>query len=80
MDELKTLESLGVTLPTPAALFAMLLFSLIGYAAYRYGKRLELPIPKWLGVALMFYPYAVSETWMLYVVGVSLCAGLYIWR
>ena len=28
----------------------------------------------------MFYPYAVSQTWLLYVVGVVLCAGIYIDR
>jgi hypothetical protein len=30
----------------------------------------------WLGVALMFYPYAVSGTVALYAVGLALCAGL----
>ena len=25
----------------------------------------------------MLYPYAVSETWMLYAIGAALCAALY---
>jgi hypothetical protein len=39
MDELSTLQSLGLTLPTPAYLFGIILFSVIGIAAYRYGKK-----------------------------------------
>jgi hypothetical protein len=30
-----------------------------------------------LGIALMLYPYVVSQTWLMYVVGVALCAGVY---
>jgi hypothetical protein len=25
----------------------------------------------------MAYPYAVSRTWLLYAVGIALCAGIY---
>ncbi len=80
MDEIKTLNSLGLTLPTPAYFAGMIIFSIIGMAAYYYGKKASLRNPKWIGVALMFYPYAVSETWVLYVVGCVLCVGLYIYR
>ena len=80
MDELKTLESMGFTLPSPAYLFGALLFGIIGYAAYRYGKRASLETFKWTGVVLMLYPYAISETWLLYVVGAALCVGLYVSR
>jgi len=80
MDELKTLETLGFTMPSPAYLFGLLLFSIIGYAAYRYGKKTSATTTKWLGVAIMLYPYAVSETWQLYAVGAALCVGLYATR
>jgi len=80
MDELKTIEDMGFTLPSPAYLFALILFGVIGFAAYRYGKKASLPAIKWLGVALMLYPYAVSETWQLYAVGLALCGALYFWR
>ena len=67
-------------MPSPAYLFGALLFGLIGWAAYRYGKKLSIESVKWIGVALMMYPYAISETWLLYVVGGGLCAALYFLR
>jgi hypothetical protein len=77
MEELKTLESLGFAMPVPAYLFGLFIFGIIGFAAYRYGKKVSLQTFKWIGVALMFYPYFVSATWMLYGVGLLLCVGLY---
>lgn len=77
MDELKVLESMGFTLPSPVYLLGAIVFGIIGYAAYRYGKKTSLEITKWIGVALMFYPYLVTETWQLYSVGAGLCVGLY---
>jgi hypothetical protein len=77
MDELSALQSLGLTLPSPAYLFGVVAFGLLGWAAYRRGKKAQRPRTKWLGVALMLYPYAVSRTWVLYLVGAVLCAGLY---
>lgn len=76
MDELKALESLGFTLPTPAHIFGAILFGIIGIAAYRYGSKSSIAPARWLGIALMLYPYAVSETWLLYVVGTALCAAV----
>jgi hypothetical protein len=80
MDDLKTLEAMGFTLPSPAYLFGAILFGIIGYAAYRYGKKTALERTKWLGVALMLYPYLISATWLLYLIGAGLCVGLYFSR
>ena len=80
MDELKTLETLGFAMPSSSYLIGVIIFSIIGFAAYRYGKKAEEGSIKWLGVALMLYPYVVSETWMMYAVGVCLCVGLYVAR
>lgn len=77
MDDLHALDSLGLTLPSPAYLVGALVFGLLGLAAYRSGKRAGRPLTKWLGVALMLYPYAVSAVWLLYAVGVALCVGVY---
>lgn len=77
MNDLNSLQSLGLTLPSPAYIVGALLFGLAGLAAYRVGKRAERPRTKWLGVALMLYPYGVSEVWVLYAVGFALCAAIY---
>ncbi|WP_114969592.1 hypothetical protein [Rhodoferax ferrireducens] len=80
MNELKSLETLGITLPGPMYMLGAIVFGIVGYAAYRYGKKAALPAPKWIGVALMLYPYAISATWLLYAVGAALCLGLYVYR
>jgi hypothetical protein len=45
--------------------------------AYSRGKRLGRPRTRWLGLALMLYPYLVSNTWVLYAAGLALCAGIW---
>jgi hypothetical protein len=80
MDTINTLQALGFTLPTPAYLVGVILFGLIGIAAYRYGKKASHNYVKWLGLALMLYPYIVPSTWLMYVVGVGLCAACYYYR
>lgn len=76
-NNLSALQSLGFTLPSPGYLFGSIVFGLIGLVAWRLGREKERPATKWLGVALMFYPYAISQTWLLYLVGLALCAGLF---
>jgi len=73
MDDLNSLQSLGLSLPSPAYIFGAVIFGLIGIAAYRIGKKAERPRTKWLGVALMLYPYAA----LLYAVGVALRVAVY---
>jgi len=80
MDELAELQSVGLTLPTPAYIVGVILFSIVGYVAYRVGKKTARPIVKWLGVALMLYPYVVADTWLLYVVGAALSGAAYYYR
>ena len=67
-------------LPSPANLLGSVLFGIVGFAAYRYGKKAGSMNPMVFGVSLMVYPYFVSQTWLLYAVGCGLCAGLYFLR
>lgn len=78
MDPLATAKSLGLGLPSPSYLFGAVVFGLIGFAAWRYGRKTERQVTKWLGVALMLYPYLVWQTGWLYVVGVALCVGIWL--
>lgn len=80
MENIKQLEAMGLELPTPAYLFGLIMFGIVGYTAYRYGKKTERDSSKWLGIALMLYPYAISETWQLYALGTALVACLYFFR
>lgn len=77
MNELKQLESLGIVLPTPAYLVGALLFGIIGWIAFRRVRKSSVAVLTWTGVALMLYPYGVSETWMLWLVGVALSGIAY---
>lgn len=35
---------------------------------------------RWLGMALMLYPYVVWQTWLLYLVGVGLSIAVWLDR
>jgi len=77
METLELLQDMGLVLPIPAYIAGLLLFGVIGIAAFFRGRRVKSPAIKWTGVALMFYPYVVWQTWMLWAVGVGLCVWLY---
>lgn len=80
-DEQQAVEDLLHLLPTPAYIAISIVFGVIGFAAWRFGKKMQQPVTKWLGVALMFYPYLIgSSTGLLLLVGVGLCAALYFQR
>lgn len=74
MNDLPDLHSLGLELPGPGYLVGAVLFGLIGLVAWRHGRRQARPAVTWAGVALMFYPYVVTQTWLLWLVGAALCA------
>ena len=81
MDQQQLTNSLLSLMPTPAYIFGAILFGIIGFAAYRFGKKTERPRAKWTGVALMFYPYFIgSDVRVLFLVGAGLCGVLYFYR
>jgi hypothetical protein len=77
MSELAPLGLLGLTLPSPAYIVGLILFGIVGYVAFRRGRRASRSELTWGGVALMVFPYAVSETWLLWLIGALLCLWLY---
>ena len=81
MESLKELEALGlglgIGLPSPAYLIGASLFGLIGFAAFRRGRSTGPASLTWVGVALMVYPYAVGQTWLLWTIGAGLSAWVY---
>lgn len=76
MDLLQLLQSLGLEPPTPAYVVGLVLFGLVGMVAWVHGRKQAHPTTKWLGLALMLYPYAVPQTWLLYLLGAILSAAV----
>lgn len=67
-------------MPEPSSLFAMILFGSIGMGAFVYGKSTSAFTPIVIGIILMVYPYFVSGTMMMYLIGAALCFLLYVMR
>ena len=58
---------------SPGSLFLALLISIVGYALFRYGRKMGRTPQLVTGLALMVYPYFVSSTaWMATVAAVIL--------
>lgn len=78
MNELKQLESLGLVWPTPAYILGAILFGIIGWVAFRRGRQKSSTVLTWTGVTLMLYPYAISDTWLLWLLGAALLGLIYV--
>jgi hypothetical protein len=59
-------------MPTPAALFWGMLFGAIGVGFFMYGKRQSMMVPLGCGIALMLYPWFVTNTLLLILIGAAL--------
>ena len=77
MNELQQLESMGLVLPSAAYILGAILFGIIGWIAFRRGRKTSVSVLTWTGLALMLYPYGVSETWMLWSIEVALSGLVY---
>lgn len=64
----------------PMSLFLSCLFSLIGTAFFIYGKKQSEFGFLGAGGLLMIYPYFVSGTWMMVILGVLLTAAPFVVR
>jgi hypothetical protein len=69
-----------IELPPPGALLASLVFGVIGFAAFMYGRKQARFSAMIIGTLLMVYPYFFDRVWLLWSIGVALCAGLYVFR
>jgi hypothetical protein len=67
-------------MPAPDDLIAMLIFSIVGFLAFKHGRR-ELQLPKIvIGLVLMIYPYFIPSGLWLWVTGAALTGLLYFFR
>ncbi len=53
------------------------LFGLVGFAAFRYGRKNGEPRPLLLGIALMAYGYFVTNAWVSLAIGSALTLALF---
>jgi hypothetical protein len=63
-----------------ASLLWGLLFGSIGLGFLMYGRKQRAVVPLVCGLALMVFPYFVSNTILLILIGVALMAIPYFWR
>ena len=63
-----------------ASLIACFIFSSVGFVVFMYGKKMASWRPMIIGIALMVYPYFISNTIAVYLIGFALCAVLYFFR
>ncbi len=63
-----------------ASLISELLFSAVGVGYFIYGKRQRATVPLVCGLVLMIFPYFVSSTVLLLIIGVVLLALPYVVR
>lgn len=63
-----------------ASLFWGMIFGSVGLGFFVYGKKQGAVIPLLCGLALMIFPYFVSNTILLVVIGIALLAIPYFVR
>jgi hypothetical protein len=67
--QMPDLQSLGIELPSPLYLVGLLVFGIIGWIAWRRGRKTGRSSLRWIGLAMMLYPYVVPQTWLLWLIG-----------
>jgi hypothetical protein len=81
MNDMASLNALGLELPSMAYIAGALIFGIFGWAAFRRGRKTEDSALTWGGVVLMIYPYAISQTWQLWAIGIAITGWLFSrWR
>ena len=68
------MEILGFSLWT---ILIAVVFGLVGFGAFRYGRKNNEPRPLFLGIALMAYGYFVTNAWVSLGIGAVLTVLLF---
>jgi hypothetical protein len=70
------LHALGITMPGPFYIFGLVVFGLVGWVAFRHGRKTTRASMMWVGLATMLYPYFVPQTWLLWLIGAAATAWI----
>ena len=60
-----------------SSLIAGVIFSIIGFTSFSYGRKLQLWKPIVIGLLLMTYSWFTPNLWLNWAVGLSLCVLLW---
>lgn len=63
-----------------ATLLWGLIFSSIGFAYFIYGKKQKRGVPFASGIGMMIFPYFISNTYLIVIIGIVLLALPYYFR
>lgn len=61
-------------MPSTAIIVCSLLFASVGFGYFIYGRKQDHVMAKYAGIALMVFPYFVTDVYLLVLVGVILLA------
>lgn len=64
-------------MPDPSTIFVIIVFSAVGLAAFRRGRREGNILCLLLGIALMVYPYFVEGLLLSVAIGAALAAAVW---
>ena len=67
-------------MPSPGYIFWAIIFGAIGAAGFVHGKRTGNARAMAIGVALVVFPYFVSDTLIVFAIGAALAGLLYFLR
>ncbi|APW46043.1 hypothetical protein [Rhodoferax antarcticus] len=67
---------LGLVSNQTAFIAGIVVFLVLGLLAFRRGKQTKRAEFTWIGLALMVFPYAVAQAWLLWLIGAGLTALL----
>jgi hypothetical protein len=57
-----------------------MIFGAVGVGYFIYGKKQQALLPLFCGIGLMVFPYFVTGTWWMLLVGGALMAAPWYWR
>ncbi len=67
-------------LNNPTLLMWSILFGAFGMGYFMYGRRQRSPVPFLVGIALMVFPYFISNVYLVVIIGVGLIITPYFVR
>jgi len=62
---------------SPGYILGNIIFSLIGFAAWRYASKLQNYRQITIAIILMIFPYFIDDLWFLYGIGTTLTILLF---